>query len=98
MIQWYENGQKKIASSFQDGEERGLITEWYENGLRREERTFKQVLTYTEAGLKKERETYKKLFTYYDTGKIKREKITEMEESGVWKYYIMITETLNIKM
>ena len=37
-------------------------TKWYENGLRREERTFKQVLTYTEKGLKKNRKTYKKTF------------------------------------
>ena len=34
-------------------ERKGIVTEWYENGLKREERTFKQILTYSEKGLRK---------------------------------------------
>tara|TARA_B100002019_G_scaffold288092_1_gene301167 strand:+ start:228 stop:392 length:165 start_codon:yes stop_codon:yes gene_type:complete len=42
--------------------------------LNREERTFKQILTYTDKGMEKREKRIKKLFTYYDTGNIKREK------------------------
>lgn len=66
--------KKEIESSFQDEIERGLVTEWYKNGLNREERTFKQILTYTDKGMEKREKRIKKLFTYYDTGNIKREK------------------------
>jgi len=92
---WYRNGQKEIESFFQDGRERGLVTEWYEDGLTREERTFKQVLTYTEEGLKKKRKTYKKLFTYYNTGNIKREK--NYRNGKEWGLEILYHDNGNIK-
>ena len=94
-IKWYENGQKEIESSFQDGRERGLVTEWNKNGLIREERTFKQVLTYTEKGLKKNRKTYKKLFTYYNTGNIKGEK--NYRNGKEWGLEILYHDNGNIK-
>ena len=92
---WYENGQIEIESSFQNGRERGFVTEWYENGLRREERTFKQVLTYTEKGIKQKSESYKKLFTYYDNKNIKREKNYRNGEE--WGLEILYHDNGNIK-
>ena len=40
-MQWHENGQKAIETSFKDGKANGLQTKWHENGQKREEINYK---------------------------------------------------------